>query len=245
MPGVLLVEDDEFQRQVVEGYLATQGFTIHAMADAEALRAFLANGAAGHDLALAVLDVNLPGEDGLSLARWLRAERPGLGIVMLTAAGDTLDRILGLECGADDYIPKPYAPRELLARLRAVLRRSAAMAPQGKGPAEPARAARIRVGIAMLDLERRTLAGPSGAEEPLTLNEFELLRLLVENPNRPLHRDWLLERTASGEGDEPLERAVDLRIMRLRRKIETDPSRPTAIRTVRGVGYMYVPMGGG
>ncbi|MBX9700461.1 MAG: response regulator, partial [Acetobacteraceae bacterium] len=136
MPAVLLVEDDPFQREVVCQYLAENGFTVAGVADALAFRAALAE--ADPAPALCVLDVNLPGEDGLSLARWLRAARPGMGILMLTAAGDPIDRVVGLECGADDYVAKPFEPRELLARIRAILRRAGpAGAADAAAPAAP------------------------------------------------------------------------------------------------------------
>ena len=237
---LLLVEDDPFQRQVVEDYLTQQGFVVQAVGDGKAFRAAMA----AYPPSLAMLDVNLPGEDGLSLARWLRAVCPAVGIIMLTAAGDTVDRVVGLECGADDYVTKPFEPRELLARVRALMRR---VAPH---PDVPSRAAtltsaaatapRVSVGVAVLDLERRMLLGSDEQEQSLGAAEFELLRLFVENPNRPLHRDWLLERTTP-EDEDVLERAIDIRVMRLRRKVERDPSKPRAIRTVRGVGYMFVP----
>ena len=196
---------------------------------------------------LCVLDVNLPGEDGLSLVGRLRATRPGIGIVMLTAAGDTVDRVVGLECGADDDVAKPFDPRERLARLRAVLRRARPGQPVAASMAGPAPThaglalAQMRVGAAMFDDARGALIGADGREDRLAATELALLRLLVENPRRPLHRDWLLERTAPEDGEEPLERAMDLRILRLRRKPESNPARPEVIRTVRGVGYVYVP----
>ena len=152
---------------------------------------------------------------------------------MVTAASDTVDRVVGLETGADDYIGKPYEPRELLARIKSVLRRSTG-APAASGP-------RVRMGRRVLDLEKRVLADPAdGSEETLTSSEFDLLKLFAENPNRPLQRDWLLESAAHREM-EAFDRAIDLRITRLRRKIEADPAHPDAIRTVRGVGYMFVP----
>jgi DNA-binding response OmpR family regulator len=236
MPALLLVEDDAFQREVACAFLAENGFEVEAVGDAPAFRAAIARTGALPDLC--VLDVNLPGEDGLSLARWLRAAHPGIGIVMLTAASETVDRVVGLECGADDYVAKPFEPRELLARIRAILRRAgtgASTAPPGLPPGH------VRIGAAVLDPGRRVLIGADGKEDRLGQGEFALLQLLMDNPRRPLHRDWLLERTVSEAAEEPLERAMDLRILRLRRKLERNPSRPEVIRTVRGVGYMYVP----
>jgi len=181
-----------------------------------------------------LLDVNLPGgEDGFSLARSLRERSARIGIIMVTAAGDTVDKVVGLETGADDYIPKPFDSRELLARVKSVLRRSVASAAASPGP-------RVRMGRAVLDLERRLLIDPGGTEERLTASEYDLLKVLAENPNRPLTRDWLLEVTSHREM-EAFDRSIDLRITRIRRKIELDPAHPDAIRTVRGVGYMFVP----
>jgi DNA-binding response OmpR family regulator len=184
--------------------------------------------------ALVLLDIGLPGEDGFALARWLRETSGRIGIIMVTAASDTVDRVVGLETGADDYIAKPFEPRELLARVKSVLRRAT-------GAAAPAAGSRVRMGRRVLDLEKRVLVDPiNGSEEALTASEFDLLKVFAEHPNRPLQRDWLLEVTAHREM-EPFDRAIDLRITRLRRKIEVDPAHPNAIRTVRGIGYMFVP----
>jgi len=154
---------------------------------------------------------------------------------MVTAAADPVDRVVGLETGADDYIAKPFEPRELLARVKSVLRRlTVAVAP-------PAATTRLRMGRRLLDLDSRVLVDPaSGTQESLTASEFDLLKVFVDNPNRPLNRDWLLEVVAHREMDS-FDRAIDLRITRLRKKIEVDPSHPDAIRTVRGIGYMFVP----
>lgn len=154
---------------------------------------------------------------------------------MVTSAGDTVDRVVGLETGADDYIAKPFEPRELLARVKSVLRRAT------NTPAAPVAGPRVLMGRRVLDLERRVLVDPAaGNEEPLTASEFDLLKVFAENPNRPLMRDWLLEVTAHRDMG-AFDRAIDLRITRLRRKIEIDPGHPETIRTVRGVGYMFVP----
>jgi DNA-binding response OmpR family regulator len=227
-PYIVVVEDEAVQRQLLADYLARQNFRISALADGAALRRLVAQELP----ALVMLDVGLPGEDGFALARWLRERSGRVGIIMVTAAGDTVDRVVGLESGADDYIAKPFEPRELLARVKSVLRRAAG------GPTE---GPRVRIGRRVLDLERRVLVDPAdGSEERLAASEFDLLKVFAENPNRPLMRDWLLEVTAHREAD-AYDRAIDLRITRLRRKVEIDPAHPEAIRTVRGVGYMFVP----
>jgi two-component system phosphate regulon response regulator OmpR len=169
----------------------------------------------------------------LALARWLREKSNKICIIMVTSAGDTVDRIVGLESGADDYLPKPFEPRELLARIKSVLRRT-------NGTQPPAAATRVRMGRRVLDLERHILLEADGSEEALSASEFDLLKLFADNPNKPLERNWMLERIANREMA-AFDRAIDLRINRIRRKIEHDPEHPLAIRTVWGVGYMFVP----
>ena len=227
-PHIVVVEDKAVQRQLLADYLLRQNFRVSALGDGTALRRLVE-----HELpALVMLDVGLPGEDGFALARWLRERSSRVGIIMVTAASDTVDRIVGLETGADDYIAKPFEPRELLARVKSVLRRATGT---------PAEGPRVRIGRRVLDLERRVLVDPGeGTEERLAASEFDLLKIFAENPNRPLMRDWLLDVTAHREPD-AFDRAIDLRITRLRRKVEVDPAHPEAIRTVRGVGYMFVP----
>jgi DNA-binding response OmpR family regulator len=228
-PHVVVVEDEAAQRQLLLDHLGRNGFRVSGVDGGAALRQLVERDAPS----LILLDVGLPGEDGFTLARWLRERNSRIGIIMVTAAGDTIDRVVGLETGADDYIPKPFDPRELLARVKSVLRRT--------GAAVPTIGPRVRMGRRVLDLERRVLVDPAdGAEQNLAASEFDLLRVFAENPNRPLARDWLLEVTAHREM-EVFDRAIDLRITRLRRKIEVDPAHPDAIRTVRGVGYMFVP----
>lgn len=228
-PYIVVVEDEAAQRQLLVEYLERQSFRVVGADGGTALRKLVERELP----ALVLLDVGLPGEDGFALARWLRERSGRLGVIMVTAATDTVDRIVGLETGADDYIAKPFEPRELLARVKSVLRRSTGFAPS-TGP-------RVRMGRRVLDLERRVLGDPgNGSEETLTASEFDLLKVFAENPNRPLNRDWLLEVTAHREM-EAFDRAIDLRITRLRKKIEIDPAHPDAIRTVRGVGYMFVP----
>src|SRR6185312_13840785 len=228
-PHIVVVEDEAAQRQLLVDYLGKQNFRVSGADGGTALRKLLERELP----ALVLLDVGLPGEDGFALARWLRERSGRVGIIMVTAAVDTVDRVVGVETGADDYVAKPFEPRELLARIKSVLRRTTSVAP-AVGP-------RQRVGRWVLDLEKRVLVDPvGGGEENLAASEFDLLKVFVENPNRPLNRDWLLEVTAHREM-EAFDRAIDLRITRLRKKIEIDPAHPDAIRTVRGVGYMFVP----
>lgn len=224
----MVVEDEAAQRHLLVTYLGRQGFRVTGVADGTALRCALEH----DEPALVMLDLNLPGEDGFSLARHMRERRPRVGIIMVTAAGDTVDRVVGLETGADDYIPKPFEPRELLARVKSVLRRTGAAVSPAVGP-------RIAMGRRVLDLDRRLLLDSDGGEERLTASEFDLLSVFAQNADRPLARDWLLEVTSHREM-EAFDRAIDLRINRLRRKIERDPAHPDAIRTVRGIGYMFV-----
>ena len=239
--ALVVVEDDPFQRETVCAYLAGQGFAVEGVADGAAFRAAVARGMPDAVL----VDIGLPGEDGFSLARWLRGLSPTVGIVMLTAANDLVDRVVGLESGADDYVTKPFEPRELLARLRALMRRTGS---EGRGsappPVEPLPVHRVRFGAAVLDLRTGVLRTAEGRDDQLTESEFGLLKLFLENPNRALHRDWLLERTSGEDEPEAFDRAIDLRIMRLRRKVERYPARPMALRTVRGVGYLFDPEAG-
>jgi two-component system phosphate regulon response regulator OmpR len=230
-PHIIVVEDEVTQRQLLVDYLGRQSFRVSGVDGGEAFRRLVE----AELPALVLLDVGLPGEDGFSLARWLRERSGRVGIIMVTAAGDTVDRVVGLETGADDYIAKPFEPRELLARVKSVMRRTA----QGAAVAPPS-GPRIRMGRRLLDLEKRVLVDPDGSEETLTASEYDLLKVFAENPNRPLMRDWLLEVTAHRDMG-AFDRAIDLRITRLRRKIESDPAHPVAIRTVRNVGYMFVP----
>ena len=230
-PHLVVVEDEATQRHLLVNYLVRQqSFRVSGVSGGAALRKLVER---DHP-ALVLLDVGLPGEDGFALARWLRETSSRIGIIMVTAASDTVDRVVGLETGADDYIAKPFEPRELLARVKSVLRRATGAAMRAIG-------SRVPMGSRVLDLERHVLVdAANGTEESLTASEFDLLKIFAEHPNKPLQRDWLLEVTAHREM-EPFDRAIDLRITRLRRKIEVDPAHPSAIRTVRGVGYMFVP----
>lgn len=227
---IVVVEDEPAQRQLLLDYLTRQGFRVTGLESGADLRRLVDR----EMPALVLLDVGLPGgEDGFAVARWLREKSGKVCIIMVTAASDTVDRVVGLETGADDYIPKPFDPRELLARIKSVLRRAS-------GSVTPTTGSRVRMGRRVLDLEKRVLVETDGAEETLSASEFDLLKVFAENPNRPLARDWLLE-TIGHREMEVFDRAMDLRITRIRRKIEKDPAHPEAIRTVRGVGYMFVP----
>jgi two-component system phosphate regulon response regulator OmpR len=229
---VLIVDDDAEIRETTAEYLAQHGYEVSLSADGEQMRAAFAKGKPD----LVLLDLNLPGEDGLALTRWLRANHD-VAIIMVTGAGGVVDRVVGLELGADDYVAKPFDLRELRARLASVLRRTRDKPAAAAAAAQKAR--RVKVGRCMLDLDTHQLTDPQGTELPITGMEFDLLRVFIEHANRVLSRDQLLTLTRNREW-EPFDRSIDIRIARLRRKIEADPSRPAAIRTVRGAGYMFV-----
>ena len=186
-----------------------------------------------------LLNIGLPDEDGFVLARWLRKRYPRLGIIMVTGASDSVDRIMGLETGADDYVTKPYDAREMLVRIKSLLRRTGAM-DASSAAAAPLRATEpglVWLGRCSFDRQKRLLVAANGSWEPLTATEFDLLDLFCKHPNRPLTREWLLE-TTSQRDYEGSDRSIDLRVSRLRRKIEINPEKPQTLRTVRGVGYM-------
>lgn len=233
--AVLVVDDDPSIREMLAEYLSERDCTVFAAADCGQARELVAARPCG----VVLLDIGLPGEDGLSFARYLR-ERHDIGIIILSGAGETIDRIIGLEIGADDYLAKPFDLRELHARLKSVARRylrpvvSSVAAAQHTAPGSR----RLSVGDCRLDLDRQQLFDAAGQEIAVTAMEFELLRVFAERPNRPLSRDTLLDLTQNREWD-PFDRSIDIRIARLRRKIETDPEKPRIIRTVRGVGYMF------
>ncbi|MBC7995437.1 MAG: response regulator [Rhizobacter sp.] len=231
---VLVVDDEPELRSLLSEYFARHGFVVRTAPDAQAARAAIAEAAPD----LAILDINMPGENGLSLARWLRDAHPRVGLVMLTTAGESVDRVVGLELGADDYIPKPFEMRELLARIRAVLRRLKASVAAPPVKEEPSH--RVRFGACQLDLEERRLFAADGSEIEISAAEFDLLALFARNPNRPLNRDQIMEQ-AHNRGWDVFDRSIDLRVMRLRRKIETNPDKPEVLKTVRNVGYVFVP----
>lgn len=227
---IVVVDDDPDVRETVAEYLRRNGFAVSEADGGSALREVMAS----RPIDLALLDVNMPGEDGLSLAREISAAGRA-GVIMLTANSDDLDKIVGLEVGADDYVTKPYNPRELLARVKAVLRRARS------GGNETATLGReVQMGKCRLNLDARKLYAADGSEVPLTAMEYDLLRTFAEHPGRPLSRDRLLDLAHSKEM-EPFDRSIDTRVTRIRRKIEIDPAKPDCIRTVRGAGYVYNP----
>jgi two-component system, OmpR family, response regulator len=227
----MVVDDDAGVREMLTDYLSQHGYEVACAASGDAMRTEIARALP----AVVLLDVGLPGEDGLTLARFVR-ERYDVGIIMVTGADAVIDRVAGLEVGADDYIAKPFDPRELRARLKSVLRRL-----QGKSVPEP-RAHRelVTIGACTLNLRSRELHDAKGREVPITAMEFSLLKTFLEHPNQVLSRDQLLSLTRNREW-EPFDRSIDIRIARLRRKVEEHPERPRAIKTVRGGGYMYIP----
>lgn len=225
---ILIVDDDSELAEMLSQFLTTHGFfPVVALDGAQASAAF-----AAVPPDLVILDLMLPGEDGFSIARRLRAQSD-VPIIMLSARGDDIDRIIGLETGADDYMPKPFNPRELLARIRAVLRR--------RTQAVSSVTTMITFGLYRLNLDAHTLMREKDSIE-LTTGEFTLLRILAQHPNKVLSRDALVSLV---QGDErmPFDRSIDVRVTRLRRKIEPDPERPVYIRTVWGTGYLFVPGG--
>ena len=231
---VLIVEDDPAIREMVAEYLGSQGYEVHQAEGGVDMREAIERELPD----VVLLDIRLPGEDGLTLARYLR-ERYDVGIIMVTGADGVVDRVVGLEVGADDYVTKPFDPRELLARMKSVMRRlSSPRAPEkaaGGGGGE-----RVAVGRCFLDVAAHRLLDADGQEVPITSMEFDLLKVFTQNPNKVLTRDQILNLTRNRDW-EPFDRSIDIRIARLRRKVESNPGEPSAIRTIRGAGYMFVP----
>jgi two-component system phosphate regulon response regulator OmpR len=227
---ILIVDDEPDVREVLEEYFDAHGYATISAASAAEARAI----AAGRSIDLALVDINMPGEDGLSLARHLRERYTGTAIVMLTSAGTVVDRVVGLEMGADDYVPKPFDPRELLARIKSVLRRTSASLRSDIG------GERVRIGRCVLDLAAHRLTDNGGEDVAMSPLEFDLLRAFAEHPNQPLSRERIMRLSQQGEWD-PFDRSVDLRVMRLRKKIEPDPDHPQYIKTIRNEGYVFVP----
>lgn len=230
---ILVVDDDIRLRALLERYLIEQGFIVRAVANSEQMDRLLER----ENFHLMVLDLMLPGEDGLSICKRLRASNSELPIVMLTAKGDEMDRITGLESGADDYLPKPFNPRELLARINAVLRRKGPEAPGAPAAKESV----VEFGEFRLNLATRLMTR-CGERMPLTSGEFAVLKALVSHPREPMSRDKLMN-MARGRDYLALERSIDVQVSRLRRLLEKDPSKPRYIQTVWGLGYVFVPDG--
>lgn len=235
-PRILAVDDEPELREMLDEYLSSQGFEVLTAENGTAMRMLLEQ----HSVDLVLLDINMPGEDGLSLTRYLR-QHHSVGIIMVTAAAHVVDRVVGLEMGADDYIAKPFDLRELLARVKSVLRRTTTEAVASADDNTPSSNQQVRFGRCVLDLDAHKLYDhESGEEILLTSMEYDLLKAFVERPNRVLSRDQLLE-LAHNRGWEPFDRSIDIRITRIRRKIEPDPAKPQTIKTVRGAGYIFVP----
>lgn len=233
--GRILIADDEADlRALLQRYLGDQGLVVRTVDDAQPVERLLAR----ERFDVLVLDVMMPGEDGLALCRRLRAQGETIPILMLTARGDPVDRIVGLEMGADDYLPKPFTPRELLARIQALIRRQRVLGAHA-GPA--ADAGTVRFGAYALHLQQRRLER-DGEDVPLSTVEFKLLQALAQHPNRPLGRDRLMV-LAHGPDHAATDRSIDVQVMRLRRLIEADPAQPRHIQTVWGQGYVFVPDG--
>jgi len=229
---LLVVDDDARIRELLNRYLSQHGFEVLLAADARALDKLLLR----ETFDLIVLDLMLPGEDGLSICRRLRGAKLRTPIIMLTAKGEDVDRIVGLEIGADDYLGKPFNPRELLARIHAVLRRR----PAAEVPGAPSSEQEVvRFGAFVLDLGRRTLQ-KDGIDLGLTTGEFAMLKALVRHPRQPLSRDKLAQ-LARGREFEPFDRSLDVQVSRLRKLVEADPGAPRYLQTVWGVGYVFIP----
>ena len=232
---ILIVDDDEQIRSLLTRYLTQEGFTVDGAEDGVAMDEWLIH----NPVDLVILDLMLPGEDGLSVLRRLRRES-SLPILMLSARGDDIDRIVGLEVGADDYLAKPFNPRELLARIRAILRRRCPRDPQEEeeeNAAEPV----LTFGPYRLDLQQRELSSDQGPV-PLTSSEYDLLQVFLAHPNQVLNRDHLLD-LLRGYERSPFDRSIDVLVARLRAKIEPDTKHPAHIRTVWGKGYLFTPQG--
>lgn len=233
---IAVVDDDVHTRETVADYLELHAFRVLRLDGAAALRAVLPD----LPLDLVVLDLHMPGEDGLSLIRFIKERHPRLAVIMLTSTASAIDRVVGLELGADDYLAKPAELRELVARIRSVLRRARLAEPE-PARAVPPRSRLVRFAARVLDLDARRLRDEATGEESLLqTSEFALLKAFVEHPGRVLSREQLLD-LANARDPEAFDRAIDVRIARIRKKIEPNPGEPIFIRTVRGAGYVYEP----
>ena len=230
--SILIVDDDAEIRSLLGEYLERSGYRVKAVADGRSMRAALKSGRPD----IVILDLMLPGEDGLALCRELRAQT-NVPILMLTARGEEADRIVGLEMGADDYVPKPFHPRELLARVKSILRRARSL-PENL---QPERVKRFCFSGWTLDVATRTLTAPDGILVDLSGTEYRLLRTLVDHPNRTLNRDQLIELMLDRDAG-PFDRAIDVQVSRLRRRVRDNGKEPTLIKTVRGQGYVLATL---
>ncbi|MCC6534712.1 MAG: response regulator [Burkholderiales bacterium] len=228
-PHILVVDDEQAIGDLIRTYLARHGFRVSIAGDGEQMRRIMAQ----DKVDLVLLDLGLPGEDGLALTRHIRTQS-NVGVIIVTGSGESVDRIVSLELGADDFVAKPFDLRELLARVRSVLRRTS-------NPTEPSpapRGAELRFDGWRLDMQARRLFCRGGEEVALTTGEYDLLQVFVEHPNKVLSRDQLLQATRNRDAN-PFDRAIDMQITRLRRKIEEDPDKPVLIKSVRGAGYIF------
>jgi DNA-binding response OmpR family regulator len=230
-PHILVVDDEPAIGDLIRNYLSRHGYRVSVVADGASLKRVMA----ASKPSLVLLDLGLPGEDGLSLTRHIRAQS-NIGVFIVTGSGESVDRIVSLELGADDFVSKPFDLRELLARIRSVLRRTsnAGTEPAGAGNKE------VRFAGWRLELQSRRLFAADGAEIAVTTGEFDLLSVFTDNPNRVMSRDQLLQATHNRDAG-PYDRAVDMQVTRLRRKIEIDPDKPVLIKSVRGAGYIFTP----
>ncbi len=229
---IIVCDDEEPMREMLEELLTDEGYAVTTAKGGAELRQLVPKVRPD----LVICDLKMPGEDGLSLTRWLRSESH-CAVLMLTGMGSVLDRVVGLEMGADDYLPKPFEPAELRSRIKAILRRTMTPVHAHGRPSN-----RVRIGRCVLDIEQKTLFDENGDKVALTSMEFDLLYTLVTHAKRVLSRDQLLEMAHHQRWD-PFDRSIDIRITRLRKKIEIDPSKPQVLRTVRGEGYMLVTDG--
>lgn len=242
-PSLIVVDDEPDLCELIADYLGRHGFSVRTASCGASMDACLAQQPAD----LLILDVNMPGENGTAIARRIRATS-ALPLLMLTSETGVVDRVAALELGVDDYVMKPFDLRELRARIRTILRRAASTAADVEGYPAPALAVQapvaarhqVRFGTVLLDTQAHCLLRSDGTELPLTAMEYDMLQAFAENPNRVLSRDRLLDLANRGDRD-PFDRSIDIRVTRLRRKIEADPSKPAVIRTVWGTGYMFVP----
>lgn len=230
---ILVVDDDVRLRELLQRYLTEQGFSVKVVADAKEMDTALAN----NDIDLLVLDLMLPGEDGLSICRRIRGTGSLMPIIMLTARGDEVDRIIGLEMGADDYLPKPFNPRELLARANAVLRRHERLQPS----APAVNSDTVTIGDFIFNASTRSLS-KDGIPVTITSGEFALLKVFVDHPRQPLSRDRLMQ-LARGRELDVFDRSIDVQVSRLRKLIEPDPAHPRYLQTMWGFGYVFIPDG--